>query len=117
MARGYAARDGVATARAASHTRTMIEAIARYALLGNSGLRVSPLCLGAMTFGTEWGWGVDQGRAFELLDVYAGAGGNFVDTADVYTGGSSERIIGAWLHERGAAARDRLVLGTKGGFS
>ncbi len=88
-----------------------IDSLARYALLGRSGLRVSPLCLGTMTFGTEWGWGIPRERAFELMDVYAEAGGNFLDTADIYTGGTSEEIVGAWLRERGA--RDRTVLATK----
>ncbi len=82
-----------------------------YALLGKSGLRVSPLCLGTMTFGTEWGWGAPEDAAHRMLDLYFDAGGNFVDTADGYTGGSSERIIGSWLRAKGG--RDRMVLATK----
>jgi aryl-alcohol dehydrogenase-like predicted oxidoreductase len=82
-----------------------------YYNLGRSGLRVSPLCLGAMTFGTEWGWGVPQDTVFALLDRYAAAGGNFIDTADLYTNGSSERLIGEWMRARDN--RDRVVLATK----
>src|SRR5438067_6000593 len=86
-----------------------------YVLLGRSGLRVSPMCLGTITFGTEWGWGIDQARAFSILDAYVEAGGNFVDTADVYTDGTSERIVGAWMRER--ANRERVVVGTKFTFN
>jgi aryl-alcohol dehydrogenase-like predicted oxidoreductase len=85
-----------------------------YVTLGRSGLRVSPLCLGTMTFGTAWGWGTDEAGAGALLDVYAEAGGNFVDTADLYVGGESEEILGRWLRAR--KLRDRIVVGTKFGF-
>ncbi|WP_305784661.1 aldo/keto reductase [Symbioplanes lichenis] len=81
----------------------------RYTLLGRSGLRVSEFALGTMTFGEGWGWGVPEETAARLLDVYADAGGNFVDTADVYTGGTSEEIVGRALRGR----RDRFVVGTK----
>ena len=82
-----------------------------YRTLGRSGLRVSPLCLGTMTFGTDWGWGagVDPSRA--MLDQYCEAGGNFLDTANIYTKGHSEAILGDYLAERGG--RDRMVLATK----
>jgi aryl-alcohol dehydrogenase-like predicted oxidoreductase len=80
-----------------------------YRLLGPSGLRVSELCLGAMTFGTEWGWGADEREVRRLLDMFAACGGNFIDTADFYTGGTSERLIGAAV----AANRDRWVIATK----
>jgi aryl-alcohol dehydrogenase-like predicted oxidoreductase len=89
--------------------------LANYSLLGKSGLCVSPLCLGTMTFGTEWGWGAPKETAFALLDRYLEAGGNFIDTADGYTGGTSEKIIGEYLSERGM--RDRVVLATKFTFS
>jgi aryl-alcohol dehydrogenase-like predicted oxidoreductase len=80
-----------------------------YRLLGRSGLRVSPLALGAMTFGNDWGWGAERDDARRILDTYLDRGGNFVDTADVYTNGSSERLLGEFLLER----RERVVLATK----
>jgi aryl-alcohol dehydrogenase-like predicted oxidoreductase len=88
-----------------------ISSLARYSLLGRSGLRVSPLCLGTMTFGTEWGFGSPKETAHHLLDRYFAAGGNFLDTADYYTGGTSEAIIGEYFRERGG--RDRAVIATK----
>ncbi len=92
-----------------------IESLATYSLLGRSGLRVSPLCLGTMTFGTEWGWGIDKPGAERLLAQYLDAGGNFVDTADGYTGGTSESIIGDYLASSGR--RDRVVVATKFTFA
>ncbi len=89
--------------------------LSTYALLGRSGLRVSPLCLGTMTFGTEWGWGSDASTAHALLDLYRERGGNFLDTADGYTNGTSESVIGAYLEER--RCRDRVVLATKYTFN
>jgi aryl-alcohol dehydrogenase-like predicted oxidoreductase len=86
-----------------------------YVQLGKSGLRVSPMCLGTMTFGTEWGWGAPKDTAFELLDRYAERGGNFLDTADGYTGGTSERILGEWLAQPGR--RERAVVATKYTFN
>ena len=80
-----------------------------YRLLGNSGLRVSPLCLGTMTFGDEWGWGSKKEGCKEQLDLYADKGGNFIDTANFYTGGTSETILGELLQGR----RDQFVLATK----
>jgi aryl-alcohol dehydrogenase-like predicted oxidoreductase len=91
-----------------------IGSLATYSLLGRTGLRVSPLCLGTMTFGTEWGWGVDPAGAHRLLGAYLDAGGNFIDTADGYTGGSSESIVGDYLAE--TRRRDRVVLATKFSF-
>lgn len=81
----------------------------RYTLLGRSGIRVSELALGTMTFGDDWGWGASQETSARLLDLYAEAGGNVIDTASNYTGGMSESIIGRALKGR----RDRFVLGTK----
>jgi len=81
----------------------------KYYLLGKSGLRVSELALGAMTFGTEWGWGTEKNEARKMLDHYIDNGGNFVDTANVYTNGSSEKILGELLGEK----RQQIVLSTK----
>lgn len=86
-----------------------------YITLGRSGLRVSPLCLGTMTFGTEWGWGAEENVSRQLLDRYLEAGGNFIDTADGYTGGKSEEMLGKFIAER--KLRDRVVLATKFTFS
>ncbi|WP_432153615.1 aldo/keto reductase [Streptomyces tricolor] len=81
----------------------------RYTLFGRTGLRVSELALGSMTFGEDWGWGVDKDTSARILDTYADAGGNFVDTANNYTSGSSERILGELL----AGRRERFVLASK----
>lgn len=80
-----------------------------YKLLGRSGLRVSPLCLGTMTFGSDWGWGADTSEARRIFDLYVDHGGNFVDTAVNYTNGSSEKLLGSFI----ATKREGLVLGTK----
>lgn len=82
-----------------------------YYCLGASGLRVSRLCLGTMTFGTEWGWGADRQTARTLFDRYVEAGGNFFDTADLYTNGTSEKLLGEFV--RDAGLRDRAVIATK----
>ncbi|MDX3097610.1 aldo/keto reductase [Streptomyces sp. ME01-24h] len=86
------------------------------ALIGNSDLDVFPLCLG----GNVFGWTADEATSFEVLDAYTEAGGNFIDTADVYsawvpghTGGESETVIGSWLAKRGR--RDDVVVATKVG--
>jgi aryl-alcohol dehydrogenase-like predicted oxidoreductase len=86
-----------------------------YVTLGRSGLRVSPLCLGAMTFGTEWGFGVDEKASRPIFDRYIELGGNFVDTADGYTAGKSEELTGKFISER--HLRDRVVLATKFTFN
>ncbi len=80
-----------------------------YRLLGKSGLRVSEICLGTMSFGDEWGFGADEATSHQVLDAYAAAGGNFLDTANKYHGGQTEEICGRWL----AGKRDRFVLATK----
>ncbi len=80
-----------------------------YRLLGRSGLRVSELCLGTMTFGEEWGWGSPKDECRRVFDAYAARGGNFVDTANRYTEGTSEK----WLGEMIAAERAHFVLATK----
>ena len=84
-------------------------ALTDYITLGRSGLRVSPLALGTMTFGTDWGWGADEAEARRMFDLYAERGGNFVDTANFYTSGSSETLLGRFM----AGQRDRTVLATK----
>ena len=81
----------------------------RYRLLGKSGLRVSELCLGTMTFGEEWGWGSSKDESRNILDAFFEAEGNFIDTANVYTGGTSETLLGEFLKGN----RDRVVLATK----
>jgi aryl-alcohol dehydrogenase-like predicted oxidoreductase len=86
-----------------------------YSTLGRSGLRVSPLCLGTMTFGTEWGWGAEEGVSRSLFDRYIEQGGNFIDTADGYTAGKSEEMVGKFIADRGL--RDRVVLATKFTFN
>lgn len=83
-----------------------------YVTLGRSGLRVSPLCLGTMTFGLDWGWGSSVDDSRRILDTYIAKGGNFIDTANIYTKGHSEKIIGDHLGKH-HAKRDRLVIATK----
>ena len=80
--------------------------------LGRSGCSVSTLALGTMTFGNE----TDEAGSHAQLDLFVEAGGTLVDTADVYTAGTSEQIIGRWLADRPADVRDRVVLATKGRF-
>jgi aryl-alcohol dehydrogenase-like predicted oxidoreductase len=83
-----------------------------YVTLGHSGLRVSPMCLGAMTFGEEWGFGSSVSESESIIARYLELGGNFIDTANGYTGGHSERIIGNFIaHDR--SRRDRVVIATK----
>jgi len=84
-----------------------------YRTLGSSGTAVSSLCLGTMTFGSE----TDEAGSFEQLDTFIAAGGTLVDTANVYSGGVSEEIIGRWFADRPADVTDQVVLATKGRFS
>ena len=81
----------------------------RYKLFGKSGLRVSELCLGTMTFGEDWGWGASKAESRKIFDAFCEAGGNFIDTANCYTNGTSEKFTGEFI----AAERDRFVLSTK----
>jgi aryl-alcohol dehydrogenase-like predicted oxidoreductase len=81
----------------------------RYKLLGKSGLRVSELCLGTMTFGEDWGWGASKDESRKVYDAFLEAGGNFIDTANVYTNGTSEQLLGEFM----TGHRDRIVLATK----
>ncbi len=85
-----------------------------YRTLGRSGLAVSPLALGTMTFGVAR-WGMEREAAAAVFDAYVEAGGNLVDTADVYAGGRSEEMLGSMISERGL--RDRMVVATKAGFA
>lgn len=81
----------------------------RYRLLGKSGLRVSELCLGTMSFGESWGFGADEKTSHAVLDTFAEAGGNFLDTANKYHGGQTEEFVGRWLEGK----RNRNVVATK----
>ncbi|MGH8143315.1 MAG: aldo/keto reductase [Steroidobacteraceae bacterium] len=83
-----------------------------YVTLGRSGLRVSPFCLGAMTFGKDWNWGSSPEDSNRIFDRYFDLGGNFIDTANVYTKGHSEKIIGDHLKDS-PARRQRTVIATK----
>jgi aryl-alcohol dehydrogenase-like predicted oxidoreductase len=78
-------------------------------LLGNSGLRVSEASLGTMTFGDEWGWGSPKEEAQKVYETYREAGGNFLDTANFYTGGTSEKFVGEFIKGH----RESVVLATK----
>ncbi len=80
-----------------------------YQLLGRSGLRVSDLSLGTMTFGEDWGWGSSKDESRRIYDAYREAGGNFIDTANIYTNGSSEKLVGEFV----AGHREEVVLATK----
>src|SRR5712671_4282653 len=81
----------------------------KYRLLGKSGLRVSEAALGTMTFGDELGWGSPKAEAQRVYETYREAGGNFIDTANFYTGGTSERFLGEFIKGH----RDNVVLSTK----
>ncbi|WP_153795920.1 aldo/keto reductase [Foetidibacter luteolus] len=82
----------------------------KYKLLGRSGLKVSELCLGTMGFGTEAGWGADKETSFKIMEAFGNAGGNFLDTANLYKQGTSEKIIGEFISSRD---RDYWVVATK----
>jgi aryl-alcohol dehydrogenase-like predicted oxidoreductase len=81
----------------------------KYRLLGNSGLRVSEASLGTMTFGDEWGWGSPKAEAQKVYETYREEGGNFIDTANFYTNGTSEKFLGEFMQEH----RESVVLATK----
>jgi aryl-alcohol dehydrogenase-like predicted oxidoreductase len=81
----------------------------RYRLLGHSGLRVSEAALGTMTFGDDWGWGAAKDEARKVYDAFREAGGNFIDTANIYTNGSSESFLGEFMEDH----RQSVVLATK----
>jgi aryl-alcohol dehydrogenase-like predicted oxidoreductase len=81
----------------------------RYTLFGRSGLRVSELCLGTMTFGEDWGWGASKEESRRIFERYVEAGGNFIDTSSNYTNGTAERFVGEFV----SSDRDHFVLATK----
>jgi aryl-alcohol dehydrogenase-like predicted oxidoreductase len=81
----------------------------KYRLFGNSGLRVSEVSLGTMTFGEDWGWGAGRDEGRKIYDAYREAGGNFIDTANLYTNGTSENLVGEFIHDH----RQSVVLATK----
>jgi aryl-alcohol dehydrogenase-like predicted oxidoreductase len=81
----------------------------RYKLLGKSGLRVSELCLGTMTFGDDWGWGAPKEESRRMFESFVRAGGNFIDTANNYTNGTSETLLGEFTK----ADREHFVIATK----
>ena len=81
----------------------------KYKLLGKSGLRVSELAIGTMTFGEEWGWGANKEESKKIFDAFANAGGNFIDTANRYTEGTSEKFVGEFI----ASDREHFVVATK----
>src|SRR6266478_3390626 len=83
--------------------------IMKYRLLGKSGLRVSEASLGTMTFGDEWGWGSPKAEARKVYETYREAGGNFIDTANFYTNGTSETFLGEFMQGH----RESVVLATK----
>ncbi|MBV9824191.1 MAG: aldo/keto reductase [Alphaproteobacteria bacterium] len=83
--------------------------LARYRILGHTGLRVAPICLGGLSFGSSWGVGADIEESHRIIDLYVDRGGNFIDTASVYNGGESEEILGSWLKGH----HSRVVLSSK----
>ncbi|MDB6123815.1 MAG: putative oxidoreductase, aryl-alcohol dehydrogenase like protein [Pedosphaera sp.] len=85
----------------------------KYKLLGRSGLRVSEICLGTMTFGESWGWGSSKDESRAIFDLYVQSGGNFIDTANGYTNGESEKMVGEFV----APQRERFVVATKYSFN
>lgn len=93
----------------------MSKSLHEYVTLGRSGLRVSPLSLGTMTFGTQWGWGSEEDVSRSIFNSYVDAGGNFVDTANMYTEGHSEEMVGKFIGER--SLREQVVLATKYTFT
>ena len=81
----------------------------KYRLLGRSGLRVSEFALGTMTFGDDWGWGAPKDEAQKVYNAFRESGGNFIDTANIYTNGTSETFLGEFMKVHRAS----LVLATK----
>ena len=81
----------------------------QYRLLGRSGLRVSELCLGTMTFGEDWGWGASKDESRRIFEAFLKAGGNFIDTSNNYTNGTSEKFVGEFTK----SDRDHYVIATK----
>src|ERR1700676_5376879 len=90
------------------HPQEIDMSLNSFITLGRSGLRVSPLCLGSMTFGEDLGWGASVADSETMIAAYLERGGNFIDTANVYTNGHSEKIIGDFFAKKGN--RDRVVI-------
>ncbi len=97
------------SSQATSNGRAQALSLDSYRRLGSSGLRVSPLALGTMTFGSDWGWGAERDEAKAIFDAYVDRGGNFIDTANAYTNGTAEQMVGEFARSR----RDQLVIATK----
>ena len=83
-----------------------------YRLLGQTGLRVSEVCLGTMSFGERWGFGATEAVSHQILDRFVAAGGNFVDTANMYHGGQTESFLGRWWRDE-PSRRHRMVVASK----
>ena len=92
-----------------TQNKTSLSYPMRYQVLGPSGLRVSELALGTMTFGDDYGWGASKEESRKMFDAFAEAGGTFIDTANAYSGGTSERFVGEFV----ASERDRFVVASK----
>jgi aryl-alcohol dehydrogenase-like predicted oxidoreductase len=99
----------VSTRSEGADMRDQMNSLDSYRLLGRSGLRVSPLALGTMTFGTDWGWGADREEAHRIFDAYVDRGGNFIDSSNNYTNGAAEQLVGEFAADK----RDRLTIATK----
>jgi aryl-alcohol dehydrogenase-like predicted oxidoreductase len=99
----------VSTRSEGADMRHQTNSLDTYRLLGRSGLRVSPLALGTMTFGSDWGWGADREEAQRIFDAYVDRGGNFIDSSNNYTNGTSEQLVGELAGDK----RERLTIATK----
>jgi aryl-alcohol dehydrogenase-like predicted oxidoreductase len=99
----------VSTRSEGGDMRHQTNSLDTYRLLGRSGLRVSPMALGTMTFGTDWGWGADREEAHRIFDAYVDRGGNFIDSACNYTNGTAEQLVGEFAADK----RERLTIATK----
>src|SRR5260370_12257492 len=100
------------TSKLVKYDRRKTMTLNAFIKLGNSGLRVRPFCLGTMTFGEDWGWGSSVADAQSILARYLERGGTFIDTANLYTKGHSEKIIGDFISSD-RVHRDRVVIATK----
>src|ERR1700730_5891639 len=105
-------RDGPRAVSDTYQTGSFTMALDSYVTLGQSGLRVSPLTLGTMTFGEDLGWGSSPEESEKILATYLDRGGNSIDTANIYTNGHAEKIVGDYFAGQ-RALRDRVVIGTK----
>src|SRR5271168_36833 len=111
-ARGSMGHWTAASARPSPITKDNAMSLDSYITLGRSGLKVSPFCLGTMTFGEDLGWGASPEDSEAMIAEYLDRGGNFIDTANIYTNGHAEKIIGDFFTKSGAR-RGRAVIGTK----